>query len=124
MRSKLQLYRLDRWGVVAVAEASDGKVPAAGDRGHLRSARADREHVIGVLKTAFVRGLLDKDEFDQRVGQTLASRSYAELDAVTADLPAGLPAARPPAAPAPAAAGVNSRKSRSISSSSTVSKES
>jgi hypothetical protein len=78
-----------------MAEASDGKVPGAGDRGHLRAARDDREHVIGVLKTAFVRGLLDKDEFDQRVGQTLASRTYAELAVVTADLPPGLPAAGP-----------------------------
>jgi hypothetical protein len=78
-----------------MAEASDGKIPGAGDRGHLRAARDDREHVIGMLKTAFVRGLLDKDEFDQRVGQTLASRTYAELAVVTADFPPGLPAAGP-----------------------------
>jgi uncharacterized protein DUF1707 len=60
--------------------------------------------VIGVLKTAFVRGTLGKDEFDQRVGQTLASRSYADLAAVTADLPASLPAAGPLPAQAPAVA--------------------
>ena len=59
------------------------------DRGHLRASHADREHVIGTLKTAFVRGLLAKDEFDLRLDRTLASRTYADLAAVIADLTAG-----------------------------------
>jgi hypothetical protein len=46
--------------------------------------------VIGTLKAAFVQGRLVKDEFDLRVGQALAPRTYAELAALTADLPAGL----------------------------------
>jgi hypothetical protein len=85
-----------------MAEAGDRHVASAGGRGHLRAAHADREHVIGVLKTAFVRGMLNKDEFDQRVNQTFASRSYADLAAVTAGLPADLPAAVPLPAQAPA----------------------
>ena len=32
--------------------------------GHLRAADADREHVIDMLKAAFVRGLLTKEKFD------------------------------------------------------------
>jgi len=52
--------------------------------------------VISTLKAAFVAGMLGKDEFDLRVGQAFASRTCAELAAVTADLPAGLTAARPP----------------------------
>ncbi len=68
----------------------------AGDRGRLRASHADREQVIGTLKAAFVQGLLDKDEFDLRVGQTFASRTYADLAAVTADIPAGLSLAPPP----------------------------
>ena len=68
-----------------MAETGDMQAPDTGGRGDLRAAHTDREHVIGVLKTAFVRGMLDKDEFDQRVGQTFASRSYADLAAVTAD---------------------------------------
>jgi Domain of unknown function (DUF1707) len=68
---------------------------ASGDR-HLRASHADREQVIGVLKAAFVRGMLAKDEFDVRVGQTLESRTYADLAAVTADLPTGLATAQPP----------------------------
>jgi hypothetical protein len=35
--------------------------------------------------------MLTKDELDLRVGQTLGSRTYAELAAVTADLPQGWP---------------------------------
>jgi hypothetical protein len=68
----------------------------AGAGGHLRASHADREQAIGALKAAFVQGMLSKDEFDLRVGQTLASRTCAELAAVTADLPAGLTATQPP----------------------------
>jgi hypothetical protein len=58
-------------------------------RGRLLASHADREQVIDTLKAAFVQGLLTKDEFDLRVGQTLGSRTYAELAAVTADIPRG-----------------------------------
>jgi len=65
--------------------------PAAG----FRAARADRERVIDLLKAAFVQGRLDRDEFDERVGQVLVSRTYAELAAITADIPAELVGALP-----------------------------
>ena len=68
----------------------------AGGRGHLRASHADREQVIGILKAAFVQGMLAKDEFDVRVGQALASRASAELAALTADIPARLITAKPP----------------------------
>jgi Domain of unknown function (DUF1707) len=61
----------------------------------LRAARADRERVIDLLKAAFVQGRLTQDEFDARVGQALASRTYADLVAVTADLPVDLIEALP-----------------------------
>ena len=41
-----------------------------------------------MLKVAFAHGRVTKDEFDARVGQAFASRTYAELAAVTADIPA------------------------------------
>ena len=69
--------------------------PAAG----LRAARADRERVIDLLKAAFVQGRLARDEFDVRVGQALMSRTYAELAAVIADIPAELIGALPRRAP-------------------------
>ena len=68
----------------------------AGGRGHLRASHADREQAIGTLKAAFVAGMLAKDEFDLRVGQAFASRTYADLAALTADLPAGLAVTQPP----------------------------
>jgi len=67
--------------------------PAAAGRGDLRASHADREQVIGLLKAAFVEGMLAKDEFDLRVGQALGSRTDAELAVLTADLPAGRAAA-------------------------------
>ena len=67
-------------------------------------SHAEREQLVGTLKDAFVRIMLAKDEFDLRVGHAFASRTYVELAAVTADLPAGLAAARPPG-PARAQAG-------------------
>jgi hypothetical protein len=77
-----------------------GDGAAAGGRGRLRASHADREQVIAMLKAAFVQGRLAKDELDERAGQAFASRTYAELAAVTADLPAGLADTRPPRRPA------------------------
>ncbi len=69
----------------------------AGGRGHLRASHTDREQAIDTLKAAFVQGRLTKDELDLRVSQVLASRTYAELAALTADVPAGPTTAKPPA---------------------------
>ena len=74
-------------------------VPEEG-RGHLRASHADREQAIEVLKAAFVRERLAKAEFEIRVGQALASRTYAELAAVTDGIPARLIAGQPPRTPA------------------------
>ncbi|HYB16370.1 MAG TPA: DUF1707 domain-containing protein [Streptosporangiaceae bacterium] len=72
--------------------AGPGDETAVASRGHLRASHADREQVIDTLKAAFVQGHLAKDEFDARIGRTFASRTYPELAAITADLPAGLAA--------------------------------
>src|SRR5215475_6491826 len=56
----------------------------------LRASRADRERVIDLLKAAFTQDRLGRDEFDTRIGQALAARTYGELAAVTADIPAEL----------------------------------
>ena len=77
------------------AKPRDGMTAAVAGRGRLRASHADREYVLNVLKAAFVQGRLTKDEFDLRVGQTLASRIYAELAALTADIPAGLIGVQP-----------------------------
>ncbi len=75
--------------------------------GRLRASYTDREQVIDVLKAAFVQGQLTKDEFDARIGQVFAARTYADLAAV---IPAGLIRAQSPqkAARPPVNSGVKS----------------
>jgi Domain of unknown function (DUF1707)/Domain of unknown function (DUF4190) len=57
--------------------------------GFMRSSSADRERGIDVLKAAFAEGRLTRDEFEERSGQLYRSQTYAELAALTADLPVG-----------------------------------
>jgi uncharacterized membrane protein len=66
----------------------------------MRAASADRERAVDVLKAGFAEGRLTQDEYNDRMGRAYAARTYGELAALTADLPAG---ALPPAAwPMPA----------------------
>ena len=93
-----------------MAAPGDEIAAGAGGHGRLRASHADREQVIGTLKAAFVQGMLAKDEFDARVSQAFASRTYAELAALTADIPAGLIAAQSPTtASAPSRKPVNKK---------------
>jgi hypothetical protein len=76
---------------------------ATDETGRLRASHADREQAIEVLKVAFMQGRLDRHELDARVAWVFAARTYRELAAVTADIPAGQILAQPfPAQPAPA----------------------
>ena len=70
--------------------------------GDHRAGHMDCEQVIEVLKEAFVHGRLTKDELDLRAGQALAARTYADLAALTADIPAAPATAVPARPPAPA----------------------
>ena len=79
-----------------VVVPGDEIAAGAGGGNRLVASQADREQVLDALKAAFVQGRLAKDEFDLRVGKVLAT--YAELDALTADIPAGVTAAQPPEA--------------------------
>ena len=86
--------------------AGPGNQSAPDAVGHsfLRASHADREHVVDVLKAAFVQGMLIKAELDVRVGQAFTSRTHGDLAAITADLPAGLIGEQQPRKPAPAQA--------------------
>jgi len=66
------------------------------------AAAADRDRTMDVLKAAFTEGRLTKGEFDDRTARVLAARTYADLNALVADLPVG-PGG--PLAPAPYQAG-------------------
>ncbi|HJY55422.1 MAG TPA: DUF1707 domain-containing protein [Streptosporangiaceae bacterium] len=78
-----------------MAEPGGERTAAAGGRGHLRASRTDRERVIEQLKDAFVQDRLTQEELDTRVGLALASRTYADLADLTADIPVGSAAAEP-----------------------------
>jgi Domain of unknown function (DUF1707)/Domain of unknown function (DUF4190) len=55
----------------------------------MRAASADRERTVDVLKAGFAEGRLTPDEYDERIGRAYAARTYGELSALIADLPAG-----------------------------------
>ena len=55
----------------------------------MRAASADRERAVDVLKAGFAEGRLTQDEYDDRMGRAYAARTYGELSALIADLPAG-----------------------------------
>ncbi|WP_330330646.1 DUF1707 domain-containing protein [Streptomyces sp. NBC_00536] len=54
----------------------------------LRASDADRERVVERLRDAVAEGRLDMDEFEERLEAAYRSRTYAELEPLTADLPA------------------------------------
>jgi hypothetical protein len=56
-------------------------------RAALRASDADRERVAERLREALTEGRLLTHEFEQRLGTSFSARTYAELDAVLADLP-------------------------------------
>ena len=96
-RTGLRFSRVIRVGETAMVTGPEDElaVTAAG-LGRLRASHTDRAQAIDALKAAFVHGTLAKDEFDRRVAQAFASRTYAEVAGVTAGLPAGPDPDEPP----------------------------
>ena len=68
--------------------AGSGRWVPSGDYARLRAADVDRERTADVLRGAYVEGRLTQDELDVRLGQAYAAKTYADLAALTADLPA------------------------------------
>jgi hypothetical protein len=68
-------------------EGAMGTVEEEIPRGQMRAADTDREHVAEQLRTAHADGRLDLTEYDERIQQAWAARTYGELEALTADLP-------------------------------------
>jgi Domain of unknown function (DUF1707)/Domain of unknown function (DUF4190) len=78
---------------------ADPVYPApGGERGMMRAADADRDHVVGLLNAAYGEGRLSKDEYDARLESALSARTYADLDQLLADLPAAPATMVPPVA--------------------------
>jgi hypothetical protein len=62
---------------------------AGGSGAGMLAANADRERAIDVLKAAFAEGRLTRAEHDDRTALVYAARTYGQLGALIADLPAG-----------------------------------
>jgi hypothetical protein len=71
----------------------------------MRVSDRDRDRVVPILQAAFAEARLDDDEFDQRMRAALTARTSADLDILTADLPAAAPQAALAAERAPRAGG-------------------
>jgi DUF1707 SHOCT-like domain len=66
-----------------------------------RAADADREAVAERLRIAAGDGRIDLDELDERLTQAYAAKTYGQLQALVADLPAHSPAVLDDALPEP-----------------------
>ena len=56
-----------------------------------RAGDADRERVAVRLRVALEEGRLNLDEYDERLRQVYAARTFADLDALIADIPGVTP---------------------------------
>lgn len=72
------------------------------DPAQLRISDADRHRVAEVLRRAAGEGRLELDELDERLEQTFAAKTYADLVPITIDLHQPAPGAHAPV-PRPAA---------------------
>jgi Domain of unknown function (DUF4190)/Domain of unknown function (DUF1707) len=75
---------------------------AAGGRAQMRASTMDRDRAVELLARAYTEGRLTKDEHDARVERAMTASTFADLDAVVADLPGGRLVPPPPPAPPPA----------------------
>lgn len=63
-------------------------------RDRMRAADADREVVADRLRAALGEGRLDLHEYDERLQRAYGATTYAELEALLADLPGPVPSER------------------------------
>lgn len=64
----------------------------------MRASDADRDRYAAVLQDAYAEGRLSRDEYDERLEAVFTAKTYAELEPLIADLPAGnLPVVKPAA---------------------------
>jgi uncharacterized membrane protein len=91
-----------------------------GGRAQTRAATTDRDRAVELLQKAYAAGRLTKDEYDTRLGRALSAVTYADLDAVVADLPMAHPGAGMPAAPAVPMAYPGMRRTNGLATASLV----
>jgi len=76
---------------------TDQPVPA--DPRQMRAADSDRDQTAELLRRAAAEGRISFDELDERIGRAYAAKTFADLEALTSDLPG--PGVRAPAPAAP-----------------------
>jgi len=76
---------------------TDQPVPA--DPRQMRAADTDRDQTAELLRRAAAEGRISFDELDERIGRAYAAKTFADLEALTSDLPG--PGVRAPAPAAP-----------------------
>jgi len=81
---------------------SDLPATVAGE--DLRASHTDRDQVVELLRVAAGDGRLSAEELDDRLERALTAKTYAELAALTADLPATAGAVVAPPGPGAASA--------------------
>lgn len=69
-------------------------------RDRLRAADADRARLAERLRVALDEGRLSLGEYDERLQQAYAAKTYGELDEIVADLPTVTPEQRSQVVPA------------------------
>jgi uncharacterized protein DUF1707 len=76
---------------------TDQPVPA--DPRQMRAADTDRDQTAELLRRAAAEGRISFDELDERIGRAYAAKTFADLEALTRDLPG--PGVRAPAPATP-----------------------
>jgi len=76
---------------------TDQPVPA--DPRQLRAADTDRDQTAELLRRAAAEGRITFEELDERIARAYAAKTFADLEALTSDLPG--PGVRAPAPAAP-----------------------
>lgn len=81
-------------------------MPSKGSEGFVRpedqrAGDSDRKQVAERLRVALDEGRLDLSEYDERLQQSFAAKTFAELDQLTADIPGTAPLRDSQLVPAP-----------------------
>jgi len=89
-------YPFPPGGYQVQARMAPGMMHPGAMNAGMRAAAADRERAVDVLKAGFAEGRLTQEEYNYRMDRAYRAKTYGELAALTADLPAGaMPTAWP-----------------------------
>ncbi len=86
-RTGLARGRFRAAGVRERGRTRRSRLGAVGNE-NVRASDADREKIVERLRSAMDEGRLNLVEFDERVQQVYAARTYGELSPILSDLPA------------------------------------